>query len=470
MTLQRTVPFVLTIATLTAILWAPVAQGAIIDVQVSSNRFSPRDATINVGDTVRWTNVQGIHNVDSDIPNLFRSGIPTSPPWTFEFTFNAPGTFLYHCDAHGSSGGVGMAGTVTVQGATQAGSLRFSNASATVSENVGNVNLTVQRTNGTDGAAAVQFATSPGSASSGSDFQSTNGTLNWANGDGTNKTITVPILNDSAEESNENFTVTLSNATGASLGTPSTATVTITANDAPAPEPGTFALSTDAISVGEGAGQALLIVNRSGGADGAASIDYSTSGGSATAGEDFTATNGTLNWADGEATSKSFGVPILNDDAQEGTETFTATLSNATGATLGTPASSTVSIEDDDSGIEPFTCMESGETLCLTEDRFQVRVTFATSQGDTGNGQAVELTPDTGYLWFFNEANVEMVIKILNACGFADRFWVFAGGLTNVEVDITVTDSQTGVVKTYQNPQETAFLPIQDTEAFATCP
>ena len=214
----------------------------------------------------------------------------------------------------------------------------------------------------------------------------------------------------------------------------------------------------------------MLIVNRSGGSSGAASIDYNTSDGSATAGEDFTATHGTLNWADGEADSKGFGVPILNDEAQEGTETFTVALSNAVGAALGTPATGTVSITDDDSGGDPFTCVEDDETLCLTGDRFQVRVTFATSQGDTGNGQTVELTPDTGYLWFFNEANVEMVIKILNACSFADRFWVFAGGLTNVAVDITVTDSQTGVVKTYQNPQETAFLPIQDTDAFATCP
>ena len=63
-----------------------------------------------------------------------------------------------------------------------------------------------------------------------------------------------------------------------------------------------------------------------------------------------------------------------------------------------------------------------------------------------------------------------MIIKVLNACGLNSKFWVFAGGLTNVQVDLTVTDTQTGAVKTYQNPQSTAFLPIQDTSAFATCP
>jgi hypothetical protein len=43
---------------------------------------------------------------------------------------------------------------------------------------------------------------------------------------------------------------------------------------------------------------------------------------------------------------------------------------------------------------------------------------------------------------------------------------VFAGGLTNVDTTITVTDTQTGAVKTYRNPANTAFQPIQDTAAF----
>jgi hypothetical protein len=108
--------------------------------------------------------------------------------------------------------------------------------------------------------------------------------------------------------------------------------------------------------------------------------------------------------------------------------------------------------------------------LLLNDDRFRVEVEWSTTQGTSGAGEAVPLTNDTGYFWFFNEENVEMVIKVLDACGFADRFWVFAGGLTNVAVDITVTDTQTGDVKTYHNPQRTPFQPIQDTNAFATCP
>lgn len=59
----------------------------------------------------------------------------------------------------------------------------------------------------------------------------------------------------------------------------------------------------------------------------------------------------------------------------------------------------------------------------------------------------VQLTGDTGYFWFFNASNVELVVKVLDACHFG-RFWVFAGGLTNVDVDLTVTDTATGAVKT----------------------
>jgi hypothetical protein len=115
-------------------------------------------------------------------------------------------------------------------------------------------------------------------------------------------------------------------------------------------------------------------------------------------------------------------------------------------------------------------CVENATTLCLNNGRFQVRATFNAPTGQSGNAQVVKLTGDTGYLWFFNPSNVEVVVKVLNGCGVNNRYWVFAGGLTNVRTVITVTDTQTGATKTYINPQGTAFQPIQDTNAFATCP
>ena len=123
-------------------------------------------------------------------------------------------------------------------------------------------------------------------------------------------------------------------------------------------------------------------------------------------------------------------------------------------------------------GGGPTTCTSDATSLCLNNGRFRVRATFsAPSLGITNAAaQVVPLTADTGYFWFFDAQNVEMIVKVLNACGVNGRIWVFAGGLTNVEVTMTVEDTATGSVQSYRNPQGTAFAPVQDTGAFATCP
>jgi len=120
---------------------------------------------------------------------------------------------------------------------------------------------------------------------------------------------------------------------------------------------------------------------------------------------------------------------------------------------------------------EPRECIPDLTTLCLNDGRFEVKVDWRTQLGTSGLGMAKDLTDDTGYFWFFNEENVELVIKVLDACDTTfNRYWVFAGGLTNVEVKITVTDTQKPETKTYGNILGQPFQPIQDTNAFATCP
>lgn len=115
-------------------------------------------------------------------------------------------------------------------------------------------------------------------------------------------------------------------------------------------------------------------------------------------------------------------------------------------------------------------CEATPKTLCLNAGRFKVEVQWATTDGSNGAGQAVALTADTGYFWFFSANNVEMVIKVVDGRAFNNNFWVFAGGLTNVYAVITVTDTQAGLVKVYANPQGTAFQPIQDTGPFSGPP
>jgi plastocyanin len=74
--------------------------------------FVPGTVTIRVGDSVRWTNVDGFHNVQAD-DGTWTSGAPALAPWTFTRTFTTAGTFGYHCLPHGSPG-AGMFGTVIV--------------------------------------------------------------------------------------------------------------------------------------------------------------------------------------------------------------------------------------------------------------------------------------------------------------------------------------------------------------------
>lgn len=116
------------------------------------------------------------------------------------------------------------------------------------------------------------------------------------------------------------------------------------------------------------------------------------------------------------------------------------------------------------------TCVTSATAMCLNGGRFRVEASFRTNQGQSGQARAVQLVEDSGYLWFFNSSNIEVIVKVLNACSVNNRYWVFAGGLTNVEVQLIVTDTQTGLQKRYTNPINTAFQPIQDTNALAVCP
>ena len=115
-------------------------------------------------------------------------------------------------------------------------------------------------------------------------------------------------------------------------------------------------------------------------------------------------------------------------------------------------------------------CTPNATTLCLNNGRFRVEATFATPQGQSGNATAVLETSDTGLFWFFSANNLEAIVKVVNGCTFNQRYWVFAAGLTNVAVTVTVTDTATGSARTYASPQGTPFAPIQDTNAFAACP
>ncbi|MEM9406363.1 MAG: PQQ-dependent sugar dehydrogenase [Acidobacteriota bacterium] len=230
---------------------------------------------------------------------------------------------------------------------------------------------------------------------------------------------------------------------------------------------GTVSLVPTTTTAIESDGPVAFLVQRTGGTGGAASVDYETRDQTATAGSDYVAASGTLEWTDGDDSSREFEITLIDDDGFESDETFEILLSNAQGASLGDRAA-TVTLQDDDPSS--FNCTTDPFTLCLEDGRFRVRAQWASRQGNSGAGRAVQLTPDTGFFWFFDPENLEAVVKVLDACAPFEAYWVFAAGLTDVEVVLEVTDSSTGQLQRYENPQGTPFQPVQDTAAFDCTP
>jgi subtilisin-like proprotein convertase family protein len=111
-------------------------------------------------------------------------------------------------------------------------------------------------------------------------------------------------------------------------------------------------------------------------------------------------------------------------------------------------------------------CVPGVNTLCLNGNRFQVTVAWQVpTQGTSGVGNAVPLTTDTGYYWFFTANNIELIVKVVDGRTFNGKYWVFYGALTDVQYTVTVIDTVTGNVKTYFSPQGTPQS-LADTAAF----
>jgi Calx-beta domain len=242
----------------------------------------------------------------------------------------------------GSSGTQSTAPPVSPQDTVQ-----FSQATYAVAQSPGTVSISVTRLNGSSGAASVVYATSSGTAVAGQDFTATSGTLSWSDGDAAAKSIPV-MLNTTAFTGTKSFTLTLSSASGAQLGSPSSATVSINGSGATAPpsnpiQQDDVQLSAMTYTVAQTAGSISVNVTRVQGSSGAASVAYATANGTAIAGQNYTAASGTLSWSDGDAAAKSFTVS-LSATPFNGAKTFSVSLSKATGILLGSPSTAIVTV------------------------------------------------------------------------------------------------------------------------------
>jgi len=240
------------------------------------------------------------------------------------------------------------------------GTLAFTSSAVTTSVLNAYVTLSVSRTTtlaGTDpssGAITVNYASANGTATAGTDYTAVSGTLSWTDNDPVpTKTITVPLNTASVFSSTRTFTVALSSPTG-TLGTPTlgtAATVTVTLNNSSVP--GTIGFTSPTTAANQYAAAASIPVSRTLGTSGAVGISYSTADSTAVAGTDYTASTGSLSWANTVSTTQNISVPIKSTPLFYGTKNFTVSLNSPTGSpNIGT-TSSTVTITG---MIAPSTC------------------------------------------------------------------------------------------------------------------
>ena len=198
-------------------------------------------------------------------------------------------------------------------------------------------------------AATVTFSTTNGSATAGSDYTATAGSLTFPSGtaSGSTQTVTIPLVNDTLIEPTEAFSFRLSSPERAILGTPSAATITIADNDLPS-----IGWVLPVASVSESAGSVTLGV-RVTTAEGnplpaAASARYATANGTAVAPRDYLAQSGMMDFTAGlpSGSERTITIPVLRDALVEKNETFKVVLSAPMGATVGTPAAATVTLLD----------------------------------------------------------------------------------------------------------------------------
>jgi hypothetical protein len=115
----------------------------------------------------------------------------------------------------------------------------------------------------------------------------------------------------------------------------------------------------------------------------------------------------------------------------------------------------------------PTACVPNATTLCLLQNRFRVTATTPTQAG-SAPGQALKSSSESGFFAFLEPSNVELVVKVLDGRGVNNFFWVLVTTTaTDVEYTLTVTDTQTGRVKTYSNPVGAPAPPVFDTTALS---
>lgn len=280
----------------------------------------------------------------------------------------------------------------------------------------------------------VDYFTRELTATAGQDFEAVAGTLVFAPGT-TNHVVTVRVLDDALVELDEQFQVVLTNGVDTVPGAP--LTMTLLDNDPP-----TVRLAADRFSADEGDGQALVSVVLSAASGRPVSVAWAATNGTATAGLDYVAVTGVLEFAPGQ-TQRALAVPLLDDALDELTETVEVRLFNPTNAVLAAPTVAVLEIRDNDPptvnfSVAAFTVSEGAGSVSLPVTLSKpssqtIYVDYATGGGTATAGQ--DYVAAGGTLIFSpGQTNRVVVITLLNdnLGEPAETFEVQLGGLVNV--------------------------------------
>ena len=327
-------------------------------MQVITATASAYDITFNYS-TTDGTAAAGTHYTSSSSSGTITAGSLSetiSIPVIDDSNDNSDRTFTFNISSANLSNGT--VATISESSDTATiidDDLDISINDITVSENAGTATVTVTVANGPSLSSYVDvdYTTVNGTATAGSDFTATSGTVRITSSDAgpiyftssETNTITVTIADDSVYESSENLDVTLSNIQNATGSfSDSSGRITITDNDS-AP---TVDFNATSSSGAESTSSAALQVDLSTSSSSNVTVDYAVTGTATGTGTDYTLANGTLTITAGNTTGTITIASIVDDALVEGNETVIVTLSNPSGATLGTDTVHTYTITDND--------------------------------------------------------------------------------------------------------------------------
>ena len=187
---------------------------------------------------------------------------------------------------------------------------------------------------------------------------------------------------------------------------------------------------------------------------------------SAAAPLDYAARDLVVTWDHQDDLPKLVTLSIVDDFTAEESELIEVLLETvpAAGQIQGFPLGTAAVIIADDDGSPG--CAAADRHLCLLGGRFKVEVEWRNQRnGERGFGHALVGSDQSGYFWFFQMENVELIVKALDGRPITGAHWLFYGALSDVEYWVTVTDTATGSVKLYRNAPGN-ICGVGDTAAF----